>query len=115
MNKIMEYMYFGLPIVAYDLTENRLSADAAAVYAEANREHELARSIAELLDDPTRGAQMGAIGRRRLSDHLAWEHSAPILLAAYQRLLATAGQRPQAIVTTVRDSEALALERGDIT
>jgi glycosyltransferase involved in cell wall biosynthesis len=115
MNKIMEYMYFGLPIVAYDLTENRLSAAAAAVYAEANREHELARSIADLLDDPAHGAQMGAIGRRRLSDHLAWEHSAPILLAAYQRLLPTAGQRPQAIMATVRDSEALALERGDTT
>jgi glycosyltransferase involved in cell wall biosynthesis len=88
MNKIMEYMYFGLPIVAYDLTENRISAESAAVYAEANDERELAGRIADLLDDLERREKMGAIGCQRLHDHLAWEHSAPILLAAYRRLLA---------------------------
>ena len=31
MNKIMEYMFFGLPVVAYDLTEHRVSAGPAAV------------------------------------------------------------------------------------
>ena len=32
MNKIMEYMFFGLPIVCYDLTEHKVSAqDAAAL------------------------------------------------------------------------------------
>jgi glycosyltransferase involved in cell wall biosynthesis len=95
MNKIMEYMYFGLPIVAYDLTENRLSADAAAVYAEANHEYDMARRIADLLDDPGRRAQMGAVGRQRLHDHLAWEHSAPVLLAAYHRVLPA----PEVVVT----------------
>jgi glycosyltransferase involved in cell wall biosynthesis len=87
MNKIMEYMYFGLPIVAYDLTENRLSAGSAAVYAEANQERDLARQIAGLLDDPARREQMGAAGRERLRSRLAWEHSAPVLLATYDRLL----------------------------
>jgi glycosyltransferase involved in cell wall biosynthesis len=90
MNKIMEYMYFGLPIVAYDLTENRLSAGPAAVYAEANQERDLARHIAGLLDDPARQEQMGAVGRERLRNQLAWEHSAPVLLAAYRRLLRAA-------------------------
>ena len=42
MNKIMEYMFFGLPIVAYDLTEHRVSAGPAAVFAEPNRERALA-------------------------------------------------------------------------
>jgi glycosyltransferase involved in cell wall biosynthesis len=87
MNKIMEYMYFGLPIVAYDLTENRLSAGSAAVYAMANQERDLARQIAGLLDDPARREQMGAAGRERLRSRLAWEHSAPVLLATYDRLL----------------------------
>jgi len=36
MNKIMEYMYFGLPIVAFDLRETRFSAQEAALYAPAN-------------------------------------------------------------------------------
>ena len=52
MNKIMEYMFFGLPIVSFDLTETRASARDAAVYAPANDHREMARSIACLLDDP---------------------------------------------------------------
>ena len=38
MNKIMEYMFFGLPVVAYDLTEHRVSAGPAALFADPNRE-----------------------------------------------------------------------------
>jgi glycosyltransferase involved in cell wall biosynthesis len=86
MNKIMEYMFFGLPIAAYELTENRLSAGPAALFAEPNRERALAGCIAELLDDPDRRRQMGQAGRERLRAGLAWEHSAPVLLAAYDRL-----------------------------
>jgi glycosyltransferase involved in cell wall biosynthesis len=86
MNKIMEYMYFGLPVVAYDLTETRLSAGPAADYAQANEENDLARRIAGLLDDPERREQMGSVGRGRLRTKLAWEHSAPVLLAAYDQL-----------------------------
>ena len=33
MNKIMEYLYFGLPVVGYELTENRVSAGPAALFA----------------------------------------------------------------------------------
>ena len=86
MNKIMEYMFFGLPIVAYDLTEHRVSAGPAAVFAEPNRERALAGSISELLDDPARRRRMGEVGRERVQAVLAWEHSAPVLLAAYDRL-----------------------------
>jgi glycosyltransferase involved in cell wall biosynthesis len=87
MNKIMEYMFFGLPIVAYDLTENRYSAQSAALYAEANSERDLAGRIAELLDDPQRRQAMGRCGRERVRGELAWDYSAPALLAAYERLL----------------------------
>jgi glycosyltransferase involved in cell wall biosynthesis len=89
MNKIMEYMYFGLPIVAYDLTENRYSAQSAAVYAEANSERDLARRISDLLDDPGQREVMGRFGRERVRHELAWDYSAPVLLAAYDRLFAT--------------------------
>jgi glycosyltransferase involved in cell wall biosynthesis len=82
----MEYMFFGLPVVAYDLTEHRVSAGSAAVFAEPNCEPALARSISELLDDPARRGRMGATGRARVRSELAWEHSAPRLLAAYDRL-----------------------------
>jgi glycosyltransferase involved in cell wall biosynthesis len=91
MNKIMEYMFFGLPIVAYDLTEHRVSAGPAALFAEPNRERALAERISELLDDTTRRQQMGRAGRERVQAVLAWEHSAPVLMAAYDRLWPTPG------------------------
>ena len=37
MNKIMEYMALGKPIVQYDLTEGRVSAQDASLYARAQR------------------------------------------------------------------------------
>jgi len=79
-------MFFGLPVVAYDLTEHRVSAGPAALFAEPNRERALARCIVELLEDPARRRTMGQAGRERVRTVLAWEHSAPVLLAAYDRL-----------------------------
>jgi glycosyltransferase involved in cell wall biosynthesis len=85
MNKIVEYMYFGLPIAAYDLHEAKVSAADAAVYAEANSEIALARAIDALLDDPARRQEMAEFGRHRLETALAWEHSGAPLLAAYDK------------------------------
>ena len=93
MNKIMEYMFFGLPVVAYELTEHRVSAGPAALFAEPNCEGALARSISELLDDPARRRRMGQAGRARVRSVLAWEHSAPVLLATYDRLWPAPGGR----------------------
>ncbi len=86
MNKVVEYMHFGLPVVGYDLAENRVSAGEAGLFAEPNDERDLARCIAELLDDPLRRARMGRLGRERVRVALAWEHSAPALLAAYEQV-----------------------------
>src|SRR4029453_10942062 len=91
MNKIMEYMFFGLPIVAYDLTEHRVSAGPAALFADPNRERALAGRIIELLDDPARRHQMGQAGRERVQAALGWKPAAPGLLAAYDRLWPTSG------------------------
>src|SRR5439155_3141823 len=65
MNKIMEYMALGKPIVQFDLTEGRFSAQSASLYARRNDAVDLALKIVELLDDPERRAAMGALGRRR--------------------------------------------------
>jgi glycosyltransferase involved in cell wall biosynthesis len=91
MNKIMEYMYFGLPIVAFDLRETRFSAQEAALYAPANAEAAMATLIAQLLDDEPRRRLMADFGQRRLRESLAWEHSVPVLLGAYDALFAPAG------------------------
>jgi glycosyltransferase involved in cell wall biosynthesis len=88
MNKIMEYMFFALPIVAFDLRETRRSAEDAAVYAPSNDHRALAERIAALLDDPARRTSMGCYGQRRVREALAWEFSEPHLLAAYDRVFA---------------------------
>ena len=95
MNKVMEYMALGKPIVQFDLTEGRFSAQQASVYARRNDAADLARKIAELLDDPARRAAMGAFGRRRVENELEWRYEAPKLLAAYEALWApTPRERP---------------------
>ena len=91
MNKIMEYMFFGLPIVCYDLKEARFSAEAAALYVAANDEDALADGILELLADPKRRRRMGDFGVQRLRTALAWEFSVPPLLAAYDKVFALRG------------------------
>jgi glycosyltransferase involved in cell wall biosynthesis len=84
MNKIIEYMYFGLPIVSYDLHEARVAAAEAALYTAPNSEPALAAGIAELLDNPVRRATMGRCGEARVREKLAWNFSIPPLLDAYE-------------------------------
>ncbi len=94
MNKIMEYMALGKPIVQFDLTEGRYSARRASLYARRNDPLDLAAKIVELLDDPLRRAEMGKYGRRRVENELAWNHEAPKLLAAYEALWSGAAPSP---------------------
>ena len=86
MNKIMEYMALAKPIVQFDLTEGRYSAQDASLYAEGNNSLDLAAKLVELLDDPLRRERMGMSGRRRVLTELAWNHEVPKLLAAYRAL-----------------------------
>lgn len=88
MNKVLEYMALGKPIVQFDLTEGRYSAQEASLYARRNDARDLADKIAELLDDRARRQRMGEIGRDRILNHLSWEHTSKALLAAYDRYFA---------------------------
>ena len=87
MNKIMEYMALGKPIVQFDLTEGRVSASDASWYARPNDVADLARKMVALLEDEDQRNHMGAIGRERVERVLSWQHEAPRLLAAYDNLL----------------------------
>ncbi len=86
MNKIMEYMALGKPIVQFDMTEGRFSAQGASLYAAPNDARDLAVKMLALLDDPARRKTMGAIGRMRIEEELAWPYEVPNLLAAYDAL-----------------------------
>ena len=85
MNKILEYMALGKPIVQFDLTEGRYSAGEASLYARPNDAADLARKVVELLDDPARRERMSQTGRDRIINHLSWEHTSKALLEAYDR------------------------------
>jgi glycosyltransferase involved in cell wall biosynthesis len=89
MNKILEYMALGKPIVQFDLTEGRFSAGGASLYARPNDTEDFAARICELLDDRERRETMGAIGRSRVEAGLAWHHQIPQLLQAYDAACST--------------------------
>lgn len=87
MLKIMEYMAFAKPIVAFDLPEHRFTAQQAALYVPPNDEGAFAQAISELMDDPARRERMGHFGRIRIETTLAWSYAIPHLLKAYERVL----------------------------
>jgi glycosyltransferase involved in cell wall biosynthesis len=94
MNKIMEYMALGKPIVQFDVTEGRHSAQEASLYARRNDSVDFGETILELLADPERRLRMGAIGQARVQHELAWIHQAPKLLAAYETLFSAPERAP---------------------
>jgi len=87
MNKTMEYMAFGLPVVAFDLRETRVSAGDAAVYVQPNDERQYAEAIVALLDDEPRRALMGKLAKERVEQELAWSHQESTYLGVYKRVL----------------------------
>ena len=87
MNKILEYMAFGLPVVLYDLTEGRRSADDAALYARPNDPKDFARQMLTLLDSEELRQRLGARARKRIEESLNWDIEKQELLKAYERAL----------------------------
>jgi len=96
MNKTMEYMVFGLPVVAFDLRETRVSAGDAAIYVRPNDEQEYAEAIVALLDDEPRRTQMGTLARERVEQELAWSHQESAYLGVYKRVVGEGRDRKRA-------------------
>jgi glycosyltransferase involved in cell wall biosynthesis len=89
MNKILEYMAMGKPIVQFDVTEGRFSAGEASLYAKPNDPVDFADKLLSLLSDSAARAKMGTEGRVRVEQRFAWKYEAPNLLRAYRRALGT--------------------------
>jgi glycosyltransferase involved in cell wall biosynthesis len=87
MVKLMDYMTFAKPIVAFDLPEHRVTARDAAVYVPGESDAALGDEIVALLDDPERRERLGRAGRERVEREIAWQYSVPGLLAAYRAAL----------------------------
>lgn len=86
MNKIMEYMALGKPIVQFDLAEGRYSAGDSSLYAAWNDHVDFAQKIIELIQDPEKRRNMGEFGRERVLNQLSWDHEEPKLVQFYEQL-----------------------------
>ncbi len=84
MNKVLEYMALGKPIVQFDLTEGRFSAQEASLYAKPNDSVDMAKKIVALLDDAEKRNRMSVYGRKRVVEELSWEHTSKALLEGYR-------------------------------
>ena len=85
-NKLMDYMALGKPVIGYGLTEQRVTAGEAALYAKSNDPIDMAKQIAVLMENPELRAQMGALGRKRIEEQLAWQHQKERLLSICESL-----------------------------
>jgi glycosyltransferase involved in cell wall biosynthesis len=86
MIKIAEYMALAKPVVQFNLAEGRFTAGEASLYSDGEDwVGDFADKILWLLDHPDDRRRMGAIGRQRVEEQLAWEYSESNLIAAYER------------------------------
>jgi glycosyltransferase involved in cell wall biosynthesis len=86
MNKVIEYMAMGRPVVAFDLRETRDLMGDAGVVAKGGDAAALAETLEALLDDDHRRAAMAAAATRIFAERLGWERSEPPLLEVYERI-----------------------------
>lgn len=87
MNKVLEYMALGKPIVQFDLTEGKFSAKEASLYAEPNNSRDMAEKILFLLDNKEKREYMSKYGRDRVVNELSWNHTSKALIEGYKYLL----------------------------
>jgi asparagine synthase (glutamine-hydrolysing) len=85
--KTLEYMAFGLPVVAFELVETRWTAGPAAAYAEPNEHRSFGREMHRLLGDDAARARMGQAGRSRVEQSLSWEAQRDGYVRVFDELL----------------------------
>jgi glycosyltransferase involved in cell wall biosynthesis len=87
MNKMIEYLAFGRPVVAFSLREHRHTAGDCSVFVPPNDELAMSTAIRDLLLDEGRRANLSESGRKRFREVLAWENSEKELIERYSKLL----------------------------
>ena len=92
--KVMEYMAFGLPVVAFDLQETRAIAAGAGHLVRPGDARTLAAEITGLLASEPDRRVLGAVGRARVADELSWERQRVQYLDAVGRLVRPDAGRP---------------------
>ena len=91
MNKTMEYMAYGLPSVAFDLVETRVSGSDAVLYVPSGDIIAFADAVERLLDDPDLRVELGLRARHRVASELDWRPQARAYIGVYDELLGGSG------------------------
>ena len=84
MNKIVEYMALGRPIVQFACVEGEKTALEASVNVRGSDPDSLAQELSDLLLNETQRHHMSSYGLKRFKEILAWDHQESILIAAYR-------------------------------
>ena len=94
-------------MVAFDLKETRVSAQAAASYVPSGDVAAYARTIVELLDDDDQARSHGAGRRLRIEEELAWTYQRDAYVDVYDNLVgrtrATTAPEPRVVRLPVGD------------
>jgi glycosyltransferase involved in cell wall biosynthesis len=85
--KVMEYMVYGLPTVAFDLRETRKIVGPAALFAPPGDIEAFAGCLETLLSDASARLRLGALGRARIENTFSWEHQERHYLELYHTIL----------------------------
>jgi len=86
MNKPMEYMALGKPVITFTLKETMVTGGDVCQYVEGSDPRDLAAKVVELADDPKLREELGRRGIERVQNVLSWPHQAPNLLQIYEEL-----------------------------
>ena len=85
--KIMEYMSFCKPIVAFDLSETRYSAMDSALFVNPGDTKGFAEAIERLIIDDHLSEELGEAGYNRVKQKLNWQNSTKSLKKLYTSLI----------------------------
>lgn len=86
MNKILEYMAFGLGVAMFPLKEGAAMAGPAGEMADGADAPALARAILRLLDDEERRRTLRMTARRRVAESFSWAQNEKVYLRVYDLL-----------------------------
>jgi glycosyltransferase involved in cell wall biosynthesis len=87
MNKMIEYLAFARPVVAFSLREHLCTVGECAVFVQPNDELAMSAAIRDLLLDEEKRICLSREGQRRFREMLAWETSERELIDRYSKLL----------------------------